>query len=94
MAEFDLVVRNAKIVNEDRQIEGDIAVKDGVIAAIGPDIKGKGLVLDDKECVFAPSTDQIPPPGWTAWEVVPTQCQLAVAVNETDRPRILARRIW
>jgi dihydropyrimidinase len=42
MAEFDLVVRNAKIVNEDRQIEGDIAVKDGVIAAIGPDIKGKG----------------------------------------------------
>ncbi len=42
MAEFDLVVRNAKIVNEDRQIDGDIAVKDGVIAAIGPDLKGKG----------------------------------------------------
>jgi hypothetical protein len=28
------------------------------------------------------------------WEVVPTQRKLAVSLDETDRPRILARRIW
>jgi len=52
MVEFDLVVRNARIVNEDRQIEGDIAVKDGVIAAIGPDIKGKGTREIDADGKF------------------------------------------
>ena len=46
--------------------------KAGGPQALLPDLKAKGLVLDDKECVFAPSTDQIPPPGWTAWVVVPT----------------------
>lgn len=29
-----------------------------------------------------------------AWEVVPRQQKLTVALQETDRPRILARRIW
>ena len=29
MADYDLIVRNAKIVTADRQSEGDIAVKDG-----------------------------------------------------------------
>lgn len=28
------------------------------------------------------------------WEVVPTQKNLTVSVEETDRPKILARRIW
>jgi hypothetical protein len=28
------------------------------------------------------------------WEVVPTQKALTVSVEETDRPKILARRIW
>src|SRR5260370_39054613 len=41
MADYDLIVRNAKIVTEDRQTEGDIAVKGGRIAAIEPGIKGK-----------------------------------------------------
>ena len=41
MADYDLIVRNAKIVTEDRQAEGDIGVKDGRIAAIEPGIKGK-----------------------------------------------------
>jgi dihydropyrimidinase len=40
MADYDLIVRNARIVTEDRQIEGDIAVKDGRFAAIEPDVKG------------------------------------------------------
>src|SRR5258708_18055327 len=40
MADYDLIVRNAKIVTEDRKIDGDMAVKDGRIAAIEPDIKG------------------------------------------------------
>lgn len=40
MADYDLIVRNAKIVTEDRQTEGDIGVKDGRIAAIEPGLKG------------------------------------------------------
>ena len=42
MAEYDLIVRNAKIVTAERQTEGDIAVKDGQVVEIGPDLKGKG----------------------------------------------------
>src|SRR6201996_8346245 len=42
MADYDLIVRNARIVTEDRQTEGDIGVKDGRIAAIEPGLKGKG----------------------------------------------------
>ena len=42
MADYDLIVRNAKIVTEDRTMDGDIAVKGGVIAAVEPGIKGKG----------------------------------------------------
>src|SRR6478735_8204721 len=40
MADYDLIVRNAKIVTEDRQAEGDIGVKDGKVAAIEPGLKG------------------------------------------------------
>ena len=29
-----------------------------------------------------------------AWEVVPARAALSVSLDETDRPRILARRIW
>ena len=42
MSNYDLIVRNARIVTEDRQIEGDIAVKNGFIAAIEPELKGRG----------------------------------------------------
>ena len=42
MADYDLVIRNAKIVTEDRQLDGDIAVKDGRVAALEPAIAGKG----------------------------------------------------
>src|SRR5260370_34403064 len=41
MADYDLIVRNAKIVTEDRQTEGVIGVKDGRFAAIEPGLKGK-----------------------------------------------------
>src|SRR5262249_57590003 len=36
----DVNVRNAKIVTAERQSEGDIAVKDGRVAALGADVKG------------------------------------------------------
>ncbi len=39
--------------------------------ALLPQLKAKQLVLDDAECVFAPSSDQFVPKGWTPWEVVP-----------------------
>jgi hypothetical protein len=41
-------------------------------AALLPALKQKGLVLDDAECVMAKVEDQPVPPGWTAWQVVPT----------------------
>src|SRR5918992_371659 len=40
MPDYALTVRNAKIVNAERQSEGDIAVKDGKVAALGADVKG------------------------------------------------------
>ena len=40
MPDYDLIVRNAKIVTAERQSEGDIAVKDGKVAALGADVKG------------------------------------------------------
>src|SRR5260370_17258983 len=40
MADYDLMARNARIVTAERQSEGDIAVKDGKVAALGADVKG------------------------------------------------------
>ena len=40
MADYDLIVRDARIVTAERQSEGDIAVKDGAVAALGADVKG------------------------------------------------------
>ena len=42
MADYDLIVRNARIVTAERQTEGDIAVKGGQVVEIGPGIKGEG----------------------------------------------------
>ena len=39
--------------------------------ALLPGLKAKGLVLDDAECVIAPSTEQSAPEGWMAWNVNP-----------------------
>lgn len=41
-------------------------------AALLPELKAKGLVLDDAECVMAQVADQPVPEGWTAYQVVPT----------------------
>ncbi len=43
----------------------------GGMEGLLPELKSKGLVLDDAECVVAPSTDQPVPDGWSEWEVVP-----------------------
>ena len=42
MADFDLIVRNGRIVTEDRQIDGDVGVRDGRIVAVEPGLKGTG----------------------------------------------------
>ena len=42
MADYDLIVRNARIVTAERQTEGDIAVRDGHVVEIAPDLKGSG----------------------------------------------------
>lgn len=44
----------------------------GGAAALLPALKQKALVLDDAECVMAKVEDQPTPPGWTAFQVVPT----------------------
>lgn len=44
----------------------------GGASALLPALKARGLVLDDAECVMAKVEDQPTPPGWTAWQVVPT----------------------
>lgn len=36
-----------------------------------PDLKARGLVLDDPECVFEVSAEQAAPAGWTQWHVKP-----------------------
>lgn len=36
-----------------------------------PELKAKGLVLDDAECVFEISAEQAAPAGWTQWHVKP-----------------------
>lgn len=45
---------------------------EGGAAGLLPELKQNGLVLDDAECVMAKVEDQPVPPGWTAWQVVPT----------------------
>jgi len=45
---------------------------EGGAAGLLPELKQKGLVLNDAECVMAKVEDQPVPPGWTAWQVVPT----------------------
>lgn len=37
-----------------------------------PELKARGLVLDDPECVMAAVSDRPAPDGWSAWQVVPT----------------------
>lgn len=39
--------------------------------ALLPELKARGLVLNDKECVFEASAEPLAPKGWTAWQVVP-----------------------
>jgi dihydropyrimidinase len=43
MADYDLVVRNGRIVTVDRQLDGDVAVKEGRIVAVEPGLKGTGI---------------------------------------------------
>jgi len=44
----------------------------GGAPALLPELKAKGLVLDDAECVMAQVADQPAPEGWMTWQVVPT----------------------
>lgn len=39
--------------------------------ALLPGLRTAGLIPDDSECQFAPSTEQKGPPGWTIWEIAP-----------------------
>lgn len=41
------------------------------IESLLPVLKAKGLVLDDKDCVFAPAQGYRAPAGWSLWQVMP-----------------------
>jgi hypothetical protein len=49
----------------------------GGAPAILPELKARGLVTDDAECVMAPVSDQPAPPGWSAFQVLPTGARKA-----------------
>lgn len=44
----------------------------GGAAALLPELKAQGLVVDDPECIMAEAANQPVPDGWTAFQVVPT----------------------
>ena len=46
--------------------------KEGGAVALLADLKARGLVLDDAECVMAQVSGQPLPQGWTTYQVVPT----------------------
>ncbi len=74
MAEHELVIRGGTLVLGDRVIEGDVAVSDGKIAAIGPDLPGAAVELDAAgRHVFPGGIDphvHFDEPGRTDWEGV------------------------
>ena len=39
--------------------------------ALLPELRKAGLIPDDSDCQFAPSTEQKGPPGWSFWEIAP-----------------------
>ena len=44
---------------------------EGGLQGLLPELKAKGLVLDDKDCIFVQSTDKLAPEGWSLWDVEP-----------------------
>ena len=92
MVDYDLIVRNAKIVTAERQAEGDIAVKDGRIVEIGPDLKAKGTREIDAGGKFVLQTDN---PGY--WRYMQQIVSLFFEFHEQrgpwpDSPRGRTRR--
>jgi hypothetical protein len=49
----------------------------GGALAILPDLKARGMVTDDAECVMAPASAQPVPAGWSAFQVLPTGARKA-----------------
>lgn len=41
-------------------------------AGLLPELKAKGLVLDDDDCQFSPANEHVGPEGWNFWQVMPT----------------------
>ena len=58
MSDYDLVIRNAKVVTEDRQLDGDIAVKDGRVVALEPAIAGSPTSV--RTALLLSSTCELP----------------------------------
>jgi dihydropyrimidinase len=52
-SDWDLIVRNGSVVTPDGVIDGDVAIRDGQIGAVGP-VDGGGRELDATECYVVP----------------------------------------
>src|SRR4030095_2811028 len=73
VADFDLILRNASVVLEDRVDRVDVAIADGIIVALAPNLAGAGQEeLDSAGWQVFPgvidSHVHFNEPGRTEWE--------------------------
>ena len=83
----DLVVRGGKVVTAENLIAADIAVEDGRISAIGPDLPGAAREIDARGLTILPGLIDIHvhfnEPGRTEWEGAATGSRALAAGGAT-----------
>ncbi|RHW34827.1 allantoinase [Neobacillus notoginsengisoli] len=89
MASFDLIIKNGQIVTEDAIVQGDIAIKNGKIAAVGNSLEGNAdKVIDAKGLHILPGLIDthvhFNEPGRTEWEGLETGSRSLAAGGVTS----------
>ncbi len=89
MATFDLIIKNGNIVTADSIVQGDIAIKDGKIAAVGNPLEGNAdKVIDAKGLHILPGLIDthvhFNEPGRTEWEGLETGSRSLAAGGVTS----------
>ena len=97
MSESHQVIRSRRVVVDDQVRPAAIAIREGVIAAIGDydDLQSSGQPLDFADAVIMPglvdSHVHINEPGRADWEGFATATKAAAAGSKTSEP---ASQIW
>lgn len=86
---YDLLIKNGLLVLPEQMLHGDIAVKDGKIAAIAPKLEGGAAkTVDARHCYVLPGMVDvhmhISEPGRTEWEGYATGTQAMAAGGTTS----------